>query len=455
MTYSAMAVVRDRVNPKLYLDWSPPSDFQLVPIDVDGKIIQNIDLGNFDSRADYLRALRSDINWATVAIRCCETGSFMSCRRSTYIPGIGWTCLTEYRTSIGKFEQFKLQFHPETGAYTFKTHNNCYLDANRTFYTLASRPAPKNGWWGSSQTKKTIASARSWLISPKLKISSNQERILFIGAYDESQFWNQEMELRAECELLDNGDHLTNDYFTLLRKWLRGPAPKNYPDGGWTEWTKFEKFHRYVRVKQSEEEDAPFKSFIIVTTENFSRSMCLECMNELMDIHLKYSQLEESTTKYLEENKMNRNESIRKDLQHLMWKYDVFNEEAPLNTKLKEAMEAIDENVDKIKKTMVTTEDVLASADELEKQCKLFQKRAKSLKRSVILISGGIGLTAGAALGLLIGEPITSIAIGTQIAEVSVGAITGLVSGLGASVPGSVYRKVWTVYRLPPNAGDF
>lgn len=464
-------VSRGLISPKLYIDWSPPSDFQLIPVDKGGNIICNIDASTFASRADFFRALRMDRNWANVAIRCCETGSFMSCRRSTYIPSAGWNCLTEYRTSIGEFEQFELQFHPTSGAFAFKTHNNCYLDANRTFSTLVCRPAPQNekGWRGTSETRKTIASDRSWLISPKLKTSSSQERILFIGAYDETSIlWNQEMELYAEGELLlDNARSclLSDDYLNLLRKWMQNFAPKHFPHGGWTHWKKNDKFHHYLRLKDEEQEDDPFRSFVIITTKNFSRSLCLECMNELMEIHLKYSKA--ATIKYLEKYNMRRDEAIRSELHHLMWTYDQFNEEAPLNKVLNEALKGIEKNIEKLNDNIATTEDILAAAAELEEQCKLFRKRTKSLrkmatmswkddwlKRSFIMVGGGIGMTAGALFGLLIGEPLTSVYIGTQLAEIFVGAFTGLLGGLGLSVPYYVCRKIWSTFQPPPIIKD-
>ncbi|GFH56823.1 hypothetical protein CTEN210_13299 [Chaetoceros tenuissimus] len=444
-------VSRGLISPKLYIDWSPPSDFQLIPVDKEGNIICKIDVSSFASRADYFRALRMDRNWANVAIRCCETGSFMSCRRSTYIPSAGWTCLTEYRTSVGEFEQFKLQFHPTSGAFTFKTHNNCYLDANRTFSTLVCRPAPTNekGWLETSETNKTIASDRSWLISPKLKTSSSQERILFIGAYDETSIlWNREMELYAEGELLvDNAKSclLSNDYLNLLRKWMQEFAPKHFPRGGWTHWTKNDKFHHYLRLQANEEqEEVSFQSFVsIITTKNFSRSLCLECMNELMEIHLKYSK--EATNKYLEKYKMRRDEAIRSELHHLMWTYDQFNEEAPLNKVLNEALQGIEKNMEKLNENIATAEDILVAAAELEEQCKLFRKRTKSLRKmttmswkddwldkSLIMVGGGIGMTAGALFGLLI----------------------GLLGGLGLTVPYYVCRKILTMYQPPPIRED-
>ena len=66
------------ISPKLYIDWSQLSDFQLIPVDKGDNIICKLDLDTFASRADYFCAFRMDRTWANVAIRCCETGSFMS-----------------------------------------------------------------------------------------------------------------------------------------------------------------------------------------------------------------------------------------------------------------------------------------------------------------------------------------------------------------------------------------
>lgn len=103
-----------------------------------------------------------------MAIRTNE-GKFLHCCRATYIPFlVGRTALTEYREKIGKFEAFQVEYDEETEYFSFKSHNNMYLQLNHTFSTAPCRPS-SFGWRVSPLLDKAAA--------PNTSTGSNKQLI--------------------------------------------------------------------------------------------------------------------------------------------------------------------------------------------------------------------------------------------------------------------------------------
>lgn len=140
------------------------SKHQLIPLNEDGSII---DLGwsfstdgflldNWKVRVTHSDYLSHLATWKYVAIRTNE-GKFLHCCRATYIPFlVGRTALTEYRDKIGKFEAFQVEYDEETEYFSFKSHNNMYLQLNHTFSTAPCRPS-SFGWRVSALLDKAAA----------------------------------------------------------------------------------------------------------------------------------------------------------------------------------------------------------------------------------------------------------------------------------------------------------
>jgi len=193
---SDCGIIRGFVNPKLRRQ-SVPSKFQIVPL-LDNK--GNIDptIGSIRTRQEFLRLLRAE--WKYIAIRC-EEGKFMSCRTAIYLPIVGRSSVTEYRSTIGEFETFQVEYHPGSGCFSFLTHNGLYMNANETMWTVESRDVPRS-------PGETIASHRSWSVYPRLPKSSEEERVAFLGVVDDEvgQF---EMKLKPERVDLSE-DHLAD-----------------------------------------------------------------------------------------------------------------------------------------------------------------------------------------------------------------------------------------------------
>jgi|SaaInl74LU_5_DNA_1037368.scaffolds.fasta_scaffold16387_2 hypothetical protein len=141
------------VNPKYSTGRvSDASKHQLIPLNEDGSvtnlgwsysqdgfIVDNLQLRI--THADYLSHLAT---WKYVAIRNSE-GKFISCRRAAWFPKVGWTSLTEYREEIGEYEKFQVEYDEDEECFSFKSHNDMYLQLNRTFNTTPCRP-PSFGW---------------------------------------------------------------------------------------------------------------------------------------------------------------------------------------------------------------------------------------------------------------------------------------------------------------------
>lgn len=138
------------------IDQPKPSKFQIIPLkkSPDGSYSVRELKKKFETQAEALEAMQ---NTDYVAILSCDESEFISCRRAVFLPKLGRFSLTEYRPSIDDYETFRIKYHTESGGFSFLTHNDLYLDCNRTFWTVASRGRPKS-------PDKTVALNRSWEI---------------------------------------------------------------------------------------------------------------------------------------------------------------------------------------------------------------------------------------------------------------------------------------------------
>ena len=163
----------------------------------------NIDptIGSVRTRHEFLRLLRAE--WKYMAIRC-EEGKFMSCRSAIYLPTVGRSSVTEYRSTIGEFETFKVEYHPGSGCFSFLSHNGLYMNANETMWTVESRDVPRS-------PDESIASHRSWSVYPLLPRSSDEERVAFLGV--DNVKGQSEMKLKAK------GADLPEDHLADMKKY--------------------------------------------------------------------------------------------------------------------------------------------------------------------------------------------------------------------------------------------
>lgn len=404
-------MVASNVNPKVRYYHEPPSKFQLIPLrdppEGDFSVIEPT--RRIESRAEALEEMRG---WKYVAILSCDKGTFISCRRAFYEPvTVGWTALTEYRATIGEFESFRIKYHPESGGFSFATHNELYLDCNRTFWTVASRGVPK-------YNDKTVATNRSWIIFPLLAPPSNSPRIEFVGAFKNAESY--------EMQLLAEGSDLGEGYLDGMRENLTGVlehGQSTYVSGG----------NEYLHFLLCSGDT----TYVLITNSQFSRFLAGECLQDLILIHKKYSN--DGIDAELQRYGLLKHEMIRKELEYLLCDYFEQNEENITNTILQPILLQMDRNIEGIIQNIGNAEILLELSHDLETQAKLFKKQARTLRNKIsrawifayTALGGTIGASVGALVGFLIGGPAGTAILGTQAAEIGAGLAIG---GGGASL---------------------
>ena len=400
---SDMGIIRGKVNPKLR-GQRIPSQFQIVPLlDKNGRLDPSI--GIVHTRDELLRLLRT--KWEYVAIRC-EEGKFLSCRKATYLPTVGWSSLTEYRNKIGEYEVFQVQYHPGSGCYSFISHNGLYMNANETMKTVAFRDAPRS-------PGKTIASHRSWSIYPLLSRSTDEERVVFVGVVDneEGQF---QMKLKAEGVNLSE-DYLADmkDYFINTLKCGESTHIQGQSNG---------LYHNCVRGEDG-------TAYIVIVSTLFSRALAAECVGDLADIFDKYRDNKEDAQ--LEQRGIKKDEIIRKELEFLMWEFDELNERK-LQSELKPILEKMEENIERLLQNIDSLEHIEATSKEALELSKEFRKNTKKAKDRMmntwaICTFGILGGISGGVGGFLLGGPTAAAIFAEQGVEITIFAVTGLFGG--------------------------
>jgi len=315
-------------------------------------------------------------------------------------PKLGLRATIEYSQSIGEEECFHVQYHPETGCFSFLSHSQLYLDAIQSLRIIACKSEPKN-------KKKTTASHRSWDIFPLLGRSSDEERVEYVGVVNRTYI----MQLQADGSGLSK-DYLEKVKYILLDQLKSGECSHFLMKNQW-----------HYLLKHDDN-----LGFVVIVTENFSRVLASQCIEELKEIHEKYS--ENDADENLQAHGLKRDQIIRKELQYLMWEFDELNENS-MNEKLGPLLKMMEKNIDIIVNNIVCTEKILQATDDLEKSCGVFKKNAKKLrkecaKRWILMnavIGGVVGCSLGGCVGWLIGGPVGAPSLASQGAQIGAAAI--------------------------------
>jgi hypothetical protein len=418
-----------KVNPRVS-SHTNPSLFQIIPIRQERETFTIREPGRkINCRADFLKKLRTDESWRYVAIRCCDSKKFVSCRTATYIPLVGYTALTEYRSSTGAYECFKIEFHAGTGRYSFLSHNGLYLDTNRTFWTVACRSDPKHSG--------TIATNRSWDIMPLLSRSASEERVQFVGVVNG---FSQDYEMQLQAE----GGGLENVYIDSVKKYLLGRLKA----GDSTHFFGNDLWHYCVRDKETG------TGFIAIVSKHFSSAVAGECIEELALLHAKYYSIRKDSDSILEKYDLKRQEIIEKELRYLIWEYDEINENGKTDDQIRPLLEKMEENIGILYENVQNVENLKKKSEELLEQSKIFKKTAKKLKKKLskkfILLNVGcmlVGAGVGTLAGWLIGGPVGAAIAAEQGIEIGIGAAIGLSSGALFGAAGSLTKvSMWKSY---------
>lgn len=425
--------------------FSAPTRFKLVPLASSGVILELQE--GFEARGSFWSELK---RWKHVAIFCEKKGTFLSCRRKTHIPGLGDSSLVEYRTTIGRSERFVLQNFPTSESFSFRSHNGLYLSNNKALGGLVFRSESK-------QDGATIASHRTWEITPILGFSSTDQRIKFVGVIDnskrlvmklqptEEEDWGC-VEPESERSLRDNdytrhaahsvmGDILVEG----LRRGLRRGESTHFhtPNGD---------YHYYVRDKRG-------VVFMVVVSEDYSRALAGECVNDLSAIHKKFAR-GQTGRGFTKQGK----ERIESELRFLIWNYNEHNEtfrHHPLRKTICDRMEkAIDRVLDSKgsnNKSRETVRELNIIAEEFHKTMR--KLRARQVSKWIVagavwgaLLGGG----GGGVVGFAVGGPPGAAFVGAQAAKVG-----AFVVGSGASVGVACCNKplMWKKHLPSSNYG--
>ncbi|KAL7541082.1 hypothetical protein ACHAWF_006851 [Thalassiosira exigua] len=408
-------LVRGFASPKIRTAFAEPSQFQLVPLKEDGTVVEV--KAPIRTRSQYLGLLRSGV-WPCVAI-LCDNGKFLSCRRATTVPKKGKMAPTRYRSTISDNEMFSVEYHAGTGSFSFQSHNGLYLHANHKLWTAPCREAP------SGVLGETVATKRSWCVSPLLGSSCEEERIEFVGVSRGSGGFK--MSLKAE------GGRIDESYMDPIKGMIMERL-------GYGECTHFcgsgnDLWHYFLRDNETED------LYMVVTTSRFSRVLAGECMDSLKCVHEKYFEDQDKTDERLRQNFLGREETMRKELQYFVWSFDEEND-AQATMQLRPVVEQMEDNIASMLENIGNAEVMLESVQEIEEQSKLFKKRARNVRNRQVkkhmfykaamcgTALGGVG----ALVGWLIGGPAGTVFLGWQGAEIGVVAAAGV--GVGALMGG-------------------
>ena len=406
--------------------FSAPTKFQLIPLTGSGDILRPE--GEFCSRSSFWKEFK---RWKHVAIRCEKKGAFLSCSRKPGIP-VG------YKSIIGVSERFELTHFSATESFSFRSHNGIYLSHNRALGSIVFRAESK-------REGTTIASHRTWEVTPVLGFASTDPRIKFVGAIDSSKrvVMNlQPDEIKIKTDGVRNTNvtkheddekyrDKSNQYMSHATSFVTGEGLRH---GECTHFlTPSGDLHYYVRDKRG-------TVFLVVVSEGFSRALAGECLNELCAIHKKlvagkhnhHPVLLQTKTEQLKRRKL-----LEHELRFLVWNYNEHNEafrHHPLRNRIcKNLEDAIDTVLD-YKGNRLTfrlrVKHLNHTADAF--RATMRRLRARQVSKWVVVgaVGGGsVGALVGASVGMAMGGPAGAAFIGAQAAKVG-----ALVVGSGASV---------------------
>ena len=402
------------INPaEMLRNFLSPTEYKLIPLASSGKVIEPD--AKFVARGEFLREMRT---WKYVAIRCEKKGAFISCRRKTYIPGLGDSALVEYQKTIGPSERFEIQRYPENDSFSFRSHNGLYASNNKTLGAIIFRQE-------SRKDGATIASHRTWEITPILKFGPTVPHIKFVGVINNSKKVIMKLQSDKEAKDLIDNDCL-NDTSVFVRDDIRTKGLKRgecihfkTDNGDW---------HYYLRDKGG-------VVFMVVGSEDYSRALAGECVNDLRVIYKKYANNKKD--KQLTENGLRRNGTIQKELQFLVWNYNEHNESCIRNVLRKKICDQMEEAIDRVIENNGNAKDLQERVKELNEIANTFRTIARKLRARQVskwvlagVVGGGlVGGAGGGLIGMIIWGPAGAVIFASQTAKIGAFAL-----GSGASV---------------------
>jgi len=395
------------VNPKVSTASERVSDnfkHRLIPLNIDGSVISIIDLGwkmtpeghviendNRITSSDFMNRLAS---WKYIAI-CTTDGKLLSNRRSTKIPSVGETSLTEYRKKVGEFEVFEVELDPKSGYFSFKSHNDMYLQPNLTFSTTPCRP-----------------SKFLWKISPLLE--DYKERVEFVGVCRHGEFV---MKKTAVDGLI--GEAYINPIVKVMYEKLQ--SGQSHCFHGELKEVGFHLWHYFLRGDQDE-------LYMVVTTHKFSSAYATLFMGELPHLYDKYvadGKERDATIERLQKNGKEAVAMMNKELSNLTLYYDMKNEKY-IPEELHELKFQLEQNISNLRCNVVAADDILEFSEDLVEQAEVFKKSAAGLKKEkngVILAASIVGVAVlGATIVVATGGAAAPVAGVTACALGEVGA---------------------------------
>mmetsp|Transcript_6470 Transcript_6470/g.13379 ORF Transcript_6470/g.13379 Transcript_6470/m.13379 type:complete len:448 (-) Transcript_6470:108-1451(-) len=404
--------------------FSSPTKFRLIPLNADGEILEPKE--DTWTRKQYLSEL---LSWKYVAIRCETREAFLSCKRRTHIPGLGDSALVEYREKIGISERFEFHRFAETESFSFKTHNGLYLSNNKALGGIVFRSE-------SRLDGSTIASHRTWEITPILNFSSADQHIKYVGVIDNSKRVVMKLQPMEEKEEDDGKDHeLSLRDHNILRhaavSVLGDILAQGLRRGECTSFCTHDgDCHYYVRDKRG-------FVYIVVVSKGFSRALAGECVNDLVVLYKHFS-------------KTPQNQRIQNELRFLVWNYNEHNENFrhhPLRKKICKKMEdAIDQVLD-YKGNKIGLGDRVQELNRIAEDFRktMRQLRGKQISKWVVagaVWGGFVGGIWGGTVGMAAGGPAGASFLGMQAAKVGayvVGASTS--KGIRRSIKPLMWKK--------------
>lgn len=406
---------RGLINPaEIMRHYLSPTEYKFIPLTSSGKIIEQD--AKFVARGGFLKEMRK---WKYVAVRCEKKGAFISCHRKTYIPGLGDSALVEYRKTIGASERFEIQYYPETDTFSFRSHNGLYISNNKTIGAIIFRPE-------SRKAGATITSHRTWEITPILKCSSAEPHVKFVGVVNNSKKIIIQLQSEEEGEDLKDTDYL--DYANVF-VWddirtnglKRGEcAHFKMQNGDW---------HYYLRDKNG-------VVFMVVVSEDYSRALAGECVNDLCVIYKKYYD-NGKNDKRLAKQGLRRNETIQKELQFLVWNYNEHNESCLHNVLRRKIRNQMEDAIDRVIENKGNAKALEERVKELNEIANTFRNNARKLRARQVskwvlagVVGGGlVGGAGGALIGMIVWGPAGAVIFASQTAKIGAFAL-----GSGASI---------------------
>lgn len=424
------------INPaEMMRHYLSPTEYKFIPLTSSGKIIEQD--AKFVARGDFLREMRK---WKYVAVRCEKKGAFISCRsRKTYIPGLGDSALVEYRKTVGASERFEIQHYPETGAFSFRSHNGLYISNNKTLGAIIFRSE-------SRKAGATIASRRTWEITPIIKCSSAEPHVKFVGVVNNSK----KVIIQLQSEEEEGEDLKDNDYYLdYANVFVWDDIRTNGLKRGECAHFKMQNgdWHYYLRDKNG-------VVFVVVVSEDYSRALAGECVNDLCVIYKKYYG-NGKNDKRLTNQGLRRNETIQKELQFLMWNCNEHNESCLHNVLRRNIRDQMEDAIDSVIENKGNAKDLQERVKELNKITNTFRNNARKLRARQVskwvlagVVGGGlVGGAGGGLIGMIVWGPAGAVIFASQAAKFGAFALgSGASIGVAANCNTPLMWKKW----VPP-----